>query len=95
MVCYALVIAISIYGLSQSNIIFVGLSDTECSVLKFFNETLKGESKSELPKWAGIDGIKQLLTNIQTKIGEMKDNTISGLETEEGKINTAKRKFSD
>ena len=93
MVCYALVIAISIYGLSQSNIIFVGLSDTECSVLKFFNETLKGESKSELPKWAGIDGIKQLLTNIQTKIGEMKDNTISGLETEEGKINTAKGNF--
>ena len=93
MACYALVIAISIYGLSQSNIIFVGLSDTECSVLKFFNETLKGESKSELPKWAGIDGIKQILTNIQTKIGDMKDNTISNLNTQEGNINTAKNTF--
>ena len=93
MACYALVIAISIYGLSQSNIIFVGLSDTECSVLKFFNETLKGESKSELPKWAGIDGIKQILTNIQTKIREMRGGTVSGLQTQKTAINTAKTEF--
>ena len=93
MACYALVIAISIYGLSQSNIIFVGLSDTECSVLKFFNETLKGESKSELPKWAGIDGIKQILTNIQTKIGEMRGGTVSGLQTQKGEIDEAKTNF--
>ena len=37
---YALVLGISVYGLSQSNSIFVGLADTECSLLKFIGEVL-------------------------------------------------------
>ena len=35
---YGLSVAICIYGLTQSNKIFVGLSDTECSILKFFDQ---------------------------------------------------------
>ena len=34
-VFYALVVAVCIYGLTQSNKIFVGLANTECSILKF------------------------------------------------------------
>ena len=57
---YALVVVVCIYGFSQSNHIFVGLANTECSILKFFDEVLEGESKDSLPKWAGIKGIKDI-----------------------------------
>ena len=56
-VFYGLSVAICIYGLSQSNSIFVGLADTECSVLKFFDQVLEGETKQERPRWPGIEGI--------------------------------------
>ena len=70
-VFYALVVAISIYGLVQSNKIFVGLADTECSMLKFFEQVLDGEMKQDLPKWAGIERIKGLLTNLKTTINQL------------------------
>ena len=34
---YALSVAICIYSLAESNKIFVGIADTECSILKFFD----------------------------------------------------------
>ena len=41
LVFYALVIAVSIYGLTQSNKIFTGLADTECSLLKIIDTKIK------------------------------------------------------
>ena len=66
---YALILGISVYGLSQSNSIFVGLADTECSLLKFIGEVLDGETKETKPKWAGISGIKGLFQNTLDQIG--------------------------
>jgi len=60
-VIYAFVVAVSIYGLSQSNSIFVGLADTECSLLKFIGEVLEGETRQTKPRWGGISGIQELL----------------------------------
>ena len=37
---YALSVAICLYGLTQANKIFVGLADTECSILRFFEQIL-------------------------------------------------------
>ena len=48
----ALVVAVCIYGLSKSNHIFIGVADTECSILKFIDEVLDGESKETKPKLA-------------------------------------------
>ena len=94
-VCYALVVAVCIYGLSKSNIIFVGLSDTECSFLKFFNETIEGESKSDLPKWAGISGINRLLGNVKTKIDSTGSSTLTTLENEDNTIKSKQRSFEE
>ena len=94
-VCYALVVAVCIYGLSKSNIIFVGLSDTECSFLKFFNETIEGESKNELPKWAGISGINRLLGNVKTKIDSTGSSTLTTLENEDNTIKSNQRTFEE
>ena len=40
---YALSISVCIYGLTQSNKIFEGLANTECSLLQFFDQILYGE----------------------------------------------------
>ena len=80
-VFYALSVAICIYGLSATNKVFVGVADTECSMLKFFDEVLDGEIKDP-PKWAGIPGIQVMLNNIHDSLIEIKENSLSELDSE-------------
>ena len=84
-VFYGLVVAISIYGLVQANKIFVGLADTECSMLKFFEQVLHGEMKQTLPRWAGIDGIKGILTDMSTTVNRLGEGAFGTLD---GYMNT-------
>ena len=44
---YGLVVAVCLYGLTQSNKIFTGLANTECSLLQFFYQILYGEEREE------------------------------------------------
>ena len=76
---YALVVVVCIYGFSQSNHIFVGLADTECSILRFFGEIIDGETKNSLPKWAGMSGIQNILTNIEQTLNDIKDNSLNDI----------------
>ena len=97
---YALILGISVYGLSQSNSIFVGLADTECSLLKFISEVLNGETKETKPKWAGISGIKGLFeeTIVEVNRIDTNDNTLSTDKTEasnaKGSFETALQYYS-
>ena len=68
---YGLAIAVCVYGLTQANKIFVGLANTECSLLKFFDQVIDGEMKQETPRWAGINSITNLLTKINTTINDL------------------------
>ena len=90
---YALVVAVCFYGLSQSNHIFIGLADTECSILRFFDEVLEGESKESLPKWAGFEGIKDILNKILGKIDTLKGNANIQLNEQMRSIGEAKITF--
>ena len=92
-VFYALSVALSIYGLSQSKKIFVGLANTECSILKFFGQVLDGEIKQERPRWAGIDGIKNLLDRLISEIQGMRSSAIEALENGINEIKNAKYEF--
>ena len=76
---YGLSVAICFYGLSKSNSIFVGLADTECSILRFFDQVLDGEIKEDRPRWAGIDTIKKILNDISTQIRDLKSGTMDQL----------------
>ena len=64
---YALSVAICIYGLTQTNKIFVGIADTECSMLRFFEQILEGEIRNSTPRWPGIEGIDGILSDINMK----------------------------
>jgi len=85
---YALVVAVSIYGVSQSNHIFIGIADTECSILRFFEEISEGEVTTETPRWAGFEGISGLLDGLSHDIENMKSNTVNDLD---GQINNISR----
>ena len=50
----------------------MGLSDTECSILKFFDQFLDGETKQEKPRWPGITGINGILEDLTYEINLMK-----------------------
>ena len=92
-VFYGLSVAICIYGLSQSNNIFVGLADTECSLLKFLNQVLEGETKQSKPRWPGIDGINGILDNLKLQLGEMRHSTMTTLGSERTSITNGKNTF--
>ena len=80
-VFYALVVAVCIYGLTQTNKIFVGLANTECSLLRFFDEILFGEMKTTTPRWAGIEGINSILSELKDVISNMGRSTYQTLES--------------
>ena len=104
---YAFAIAVCVYGLVQTNKIFTGLANTECSFLKFFDQVLDGEMKEDLPKWAGINSIRELLGEISTTISSLDgahtsdelDRAITDKNTEKNNFNNsmidASKKFYD
>ena len=93
-VFYALVVVVSIYGLTQTKNIFTGLADTECSLLQFFDQILYGEVKEITPKWIGINEIDTILANLETRIQEMSnDNLMSNFEYYLGEIDTQRDEF--
>ena len=89
----AMVFAVCIYGLTQSNKVFVGFANVECSLLKFIGEVTDGQTKQETPKWGGFNGIKSLLNGIPKKLNELGQGTIDNLTAKQGDINNAKVKF--
>ena len=92
-VMYAIVVGVSIYGLSQSNSIFVGLADTECSLLRFLGEILDGETKGRTPKWGGIDKIKNKLQETVTKINGLKGSVTTNLGNTKTDVTSAESTF--
>ena len=76
---YAAVIAVSIYGFTQTSKIFTGLSNTECSSIRFFETILFGETRDENnndPKWIGIEGVTGILNNLKEEITDMKESDL-------------------
>jgi hypothetical protein len=69
--------------LSESNKIFKGLANTECSLLKFLDQILDGEVKQDLPRWAGITGINDILSRLSGQINRLGQGTYTELQ---GKI---------
>jgi len=90
---YALVVAVCIYGVSRSNHIFVGIADTECSILRFFDEILEGEIKTDTPRWAGFEGIIDILDEMSGEISGLTGSTQTQLSTAIHDIEDPKKDF--
>ena len=92
-VFYGLVVGVCVYGLTQSNKIFVGLANTECSLLKFFDQVLYGETKQELPRWAGIRSINDLLSDLNGTINTLSTESYQQLNSSVDDITNLKENF--
>ena len=92
---YAGVVAVCFYGLTQTNKIFTGLSNTECSLMRFFDEMLFGEMKQTTPRWAGIEGINNILSDLSSTISNMGPATYQSLEEGLDNIEEEQEAFDD
>ena len=92
---YALSVVVCIYGLSKTSHVFIGIADTECSVLKFFDEILDGEMKQDKPRWAGINGINGILDDLTTQINELSGSTKRQADNAISEISVKKKNFVD
>ena len=91
---YALSVSVCIYGLTQSNKIFEGLANTECSLLQFFDQILYGEDRDQSgPHWAGIEGINTMLTNLDSELTSLSTNTNNELQNKVSVITSEKSQF--
>ena len=72
----------SILGFVKLKPIFKGLSNTECSLVRFISEILDGETKNSLPKWGGVSEIINVFNKTVIEIEEMsRDNTLALTQT--------------
>ena len=91
---YAFGLGVSIYGLSQSTAVFEGLGDTECSLMKFINDVLYGESEGMIPRWGGIVNIKNLLRDTSVSINGLHTD-IQTLSDNKDLVKQEKEEFED
>ena len=91
---YGIVAIVCFYGLGKSNSIFLGIADTECSILKFVDDFVEGESRTNPPYWAGIDKISEILEKLSLKINELKSTSIeTDLSTDQNNFKNNKNTF--
>ena len=84
----------SIIGFFKLNPIFEGLSNTECSIVRFISEILDGETKNNLPKWGGVSKIINVFDKTVTEIERMSRET-NILTLTEGKRNLYNQAVND
>ena len=81
------------YGLTATNNVFKSLDSTSCSLFKVVTETVNGESKTSLPKWAGIDNIKIILATLSSTISNAQSSWKNDFEEAQDEMNTANTNF--
>ena len=88
------IIITCILGIANTDKIFTGLTNTECSILRFINEMLEGESKVNYPRWGGVATVIEKLNETAIKIGEMaRDSTKQDAEIKKNAYNNEKDNF--
>ena len=62
-------------------------------MLKFFEQVIYGETKQSLPRWAGIESIKSLLTDINNTITDLSEDSYQQLNDSVANISNTKQSF--
>lgn len=90
---YSLSIIVCILEIGESNKVFEGIADVECSFLQFFTQIINGEIKPDLPKWSGIGSIKNILIDINNTIYDMSIDSYERLNKNLNNISNSKQNF--
>ncbi len=78
---FAVTFIFSTYGIAATDSVFKGVDSTLCTIFKVINEAVEGQSKTTLPKWAGIEGVKNILSGIAETIDDSQDEIDSTFST--------------
>lgn len=70
-----IIIICTIIEIFKIKAIFRGVSNAECSILYSINEGIEGEIKSTVPKWGGINEIKNVLNQTYYQLGKLSNNS--------------------
>ena len=92
-ILYLLVFSLSLYGIIKSSFIFKGIADIECSIYKFFEQSLEGEDKEIYPKWIGLNKIIKTFSELYIQIDQLEKKTIIDLYQKIDNINNKKITF--
>lgn len=89
-----IIIACCIIGLCLVGPGFKAYSNGECSMLRFINEGLYGESKEPTPKWLGINGTMDILNRTDEQLSKISNkNKELNFENKINNYNSIKEKF--
>ena len=92
---YILTIIACIYGLIQSNKLFIDIANVKCSLLKLIDQVIDGETKQSSPRWIGIKGFIKLLSNLNNNIENTKENILKELQEKKNLIELKKDEFNN
>ena len=63
-------------------------------MLRFFDQILEGEIKQTTPRWPGIEGIGEIIEDINNEVENLRAGTLDSLNEEITKIGQVKLSFS-
>ena len=95
LILYIFTFAISIYGIIESNSIFNGIANTECSIHTFLEQILDGETKQNNQNWAGFNNINEIFSELANQIKELRRTTLNYLYQKIDDINNKKMNFKN
>ena len=90
---FVLTFVMATYGLAATNNVFQGIDSTSCTIFKVVTETVNGQSKTTLPKWGGINGIKQKLSDLSSLLETERTTSVQNFNSAKGQMQTSKGEF--
>ena len=73
----------------------MGIADTKCSILKFFDQILEGEEKQTFPKQPGFNKVSDILIDIKDEIKDLRNITLNDLNQKLGGVENKKISFKN
>ena len=65
-----------------------GINGTSCSIFKLYETVIQGEEKETIPKWLGIENIKDRLTQTVNTISSIREESSQLQSSSETLINS-------
>ena len=91
---FVLTFVMATYGLAATNNVFQGIDSTSCTIFKVVTETVNGQTKTTLPKWGGINGIKQKLSDLSSLLETERTTSVQNFDDAKGQMQTAQNNFN-
>ena len=91
--CFVITFIMATYGLAATNKVFEGIDNTSCTIFKVVTDTVDGQTKTTLPKWGGIDGIRSKFEELSSTIQNAQTSTVQNFRDTNDDLTSEKTNF--